>query len=222
MKLHLIALLALAFLLLFSSCLEIREEVDMNADGSGSILFTLDMRESKSNLANYMRSGRVEGRAIPSQSEMEKDLAKIKRALSSVAGISEVDVNSDFNEYVFSIGMNFDQVSTLNKAINTAAQAMNKTPFEVVQLDNFDLTPRSFRRYFDYPIYWIDYNELSLMQQYLLESARITGVYRFQRPIKACTNAKAQISPTKRAVLLQSSLSDLVQGNTSLVNSIIF
>jgi hypothetical protein len=222
MKKSLLFFLSFASLLLFTSCLEIREEVDLNVDGSGRILFTIDMRESKSNLSNYLRSGKVDGYAIPSQADIEKDLAKMKRSLSSVAGISEVDVQSDFQEFVFKIGMDFDKVSTLNLAINTAAQAMNKSPFPVIKLDNFDFTERSFRRYFDYPIYWIDFNELSLMQQYLLESAKITGVYRFQRPVKACTNAKAQISPTKRAVLLQSSLSDLVKGNTSLVNSVIF
>ena len=116
----------------------------------------------------------------------------------------------------------FDNVQNLNNAINNVAQSMNRTPFEVVKLDNFDYSNRSFRRYFNYPVSLIDFENLPMSQQYVLESARMVSMYRFDRPIRTFTNESAEVSPDKKMIRLENSLGGIIKGSSTPANNIIF
>jgi hypothetical protein len=208
--------------MLFTGCFEILEEVDLKNDGSGTVKLTINMSESKTNLANFLNAGEVQGIKLPSRKEIERDIARVKQALIESAGISDVNTSTDFEEFVFVFSANFDEVEHLNQAINQVADALNRTPFETIELDNFDLTDKSFRRYFNYPVSLIDYESLPSMHRYVLETARLVNIYRFDRPVRTCTNEKAQISPSRQAVKMECSVGEVLSGSRTIANSVIF
>ena len=90
----------------------------MNDDGSGTVILTLDLSQSKENLSNYLKAGEVNGQEIPTQAEMEMEILKLKNVISTVPGISNVKAEKDFKEFVFKIHSDFKDVKTLNTAIN--------------------------------------------------------------------------------------------------------
>jgi hypothetical protein len=218
----LLSLFVSSLLLLNTGCFEILEEVDMNSDGSGTVTLTVDLSESKANISNYMEMNEVQGVAVPSKKEIEQEVARIKKALASSPGISEVRANSDFENFVFSVSGNFDKVNHLNNAVNNVIAAVNRFPFSTMDLDNFDYTDSSFRRYFNYPVSMVDYQGLPTMYQYMLESARMVSMYRFQRPIRTCTNEKAVVSGDKRTIRLQHTLGEIIRGTGTIENSVLF
>ncbi|MCB0677201.1 MAG: hypothetical protein KDC30_10965, partial [Saprospiraceae bacterium] len=116
----------------------------------------------------------------------------------------------------------FTNVKDLNNAINFVADAINRTPFETIKLDNYDYTTKAFRRYFNYPVTLLDYDQLPTMQRYMLETARIVSVYRFQKPIRTYTNEQAQVSASKKAIKLEQSVGALIKGDATIANSVIF
>ena len=215
-------LLLACIALLGTGCFEILEEVDLNDDGSGRVKITANLSESSTNLSNYMKMGEVDGFKVPSKSKIEQDLAKLQKALAAAEGISNVQSSSNFEDFIFEVSADFEDVQLLNKAINSVADAMNPTPFEIVKLDNFDYTTRVFRRYFNYPVSLIEFDQLTTMQRYMLESSRIVSIYRFERPIRTFTNDAAQVSPNKRAIKMEQTISSILKGDQTIANSVIF
>lgn len=214
-------LLLLVCMILLAGCFEIREEVDLNADGSGRAAYSLNLSESKANVANYMRLGAYKGREVPTREDIQAELAAIKKTLTACKGITHVRTYSDFERFVFSVSVNFDKVEHLNAAVNTLAamQAGNREP---QPHRNFDHTTSAFRRFFDYPLDLVDYGELTTMERYMLETARMVSVYRFEQPIRKYSNQAAQIAPNKRAIKLEVALGPLLNGSGTLANSISF
>lgn len=217
-----ILLSVLVFPLLFAGCFEIREEVDLNADGTGRFTYTLNLSESKANLANYMRLGTFNDRKVPTRQEIEEEIASVKKTLAACKGITEVRSYSNFEDFIFSFSARFDNVQNLNAALNKITATMEQVPGGGSQLRNFTYTAGAFRRYFEYPIGDVDYSQLTSMQRYMLEEARMVSVYRFQQPIREYSNPNAQMAPNRRAIKLEVPLGSAIKGGGTLANSILF
>lgn len=213
------------FLITFTSCFEVREEVKMNADGSGSVNLTIDLSQSKNNLTNYMKAGEVNGQKIPSQMEIEMELLKLKNVVSAIPGISNVGVEKDFKEFVFNLTGDFKDIKTLNNAVNTAVATMNKMPFPVKKFKHFNYTDGKFSRLFEYTddrMTEAEFDGLPSIPKLLMESAKVISIYRFETPVKKVTNKKAKLSPSKKAVMLEGNIAEFAKGEASLANDISF
>lgn len=205
----------------FTGCFEILEEVNMASDGSGDLKVTINLSQSKTTLENYLKMGEFQGHSIPTIQEIKGEIAKVQNTLRSVAGLSAVEVKSNFTDYIFEIKGHFSNVQVLNVAINEVAKSMNRTPFHTLELDNFDYTGKSFRRYFNYPLTVVEFDEIPSMYQYVLDTGKLTSIYRFDRDIRACTNGDALISPSKHSVKLETSIGQMIRGERTIANSVI-
>lgn len=219
-------LLSLSLVLFFSSCFEITEEVNMKSNGSGDMLLTVNMSQSKSNLKNYMQMEEVQGVKVPSQSEIEKEITNVKKVLGKIKGLSNIKINSDFNEFIFTVSSDFDNVKTLNTAINKVASELNKTPFPIIKKNNFDYSTGKFTRYFKYlkdlNLSQEEYDNLNFTARFIMESAKYISVYRFDQPVKRVSNSKAQLAPSKKAVKLESNFAEILTGKKSIENIITY
>jgi hypothetical protein len=220
------ALLLVTSVLFFSGCFEITEEINMKSNGSGDMLLTINMSQSKTNLQNYMKMEEVQGIRVPKQSEVEEEIRNVKKALDNISGLSNVKINSDFNEFIFTVSGNFDNVKTLNVAINKVAGVLNHTPFPIIKKDNFDYSAGKFTRYFDYlknlSFTEKEYNELGFTEKFIMESAKYTSIYRFDKPVKKVSNAKAEVAPSKKAVKLESNFAEILTGKKAIENVITY
>ncbi|MBK7407726.1 MAG: hypothetical protein IPL49_09495 [Saprospirales bacterium] len=210
------------YLVLLTGCFELREEVDLRADGSGRFTFTLNMSESKSNLATYMRLGTFNGKEVPTREDIAEEVAFLKKTLAACKGISEVRTFSNFEDFIFSIGGQFDNVQNLNAAMDRISAAMNRDSEPAGQFRSFGYSPNVFRRYFDYPVELMDYSELTTLQRYMLEQARVVSIYRFQQSIRDFSNPEAEIAPNRRAIKLEVTVGSLMKGGGTMANSIAF
>lgn len=198
----------------------------MNDNGSGDVTLTVNLSESKDNLKAYWKMDQVQGVEVPKKDEIEEEIAKVKKALSAVKGISNVKSTADYDEFIFTISSSFDNVKTLNKGINTVVAELNRTPLPTIKKDNFDFAPGKFTRLFSYAsdLKFNDeeYNNLNMSARFVMETARVVSVYRFNKPVKSFTNKKAQLSPSKKAIKFESNIADLIKGQASIENEIIF
>lgn len=207
----------------FTSCLEITEEVSMNADGSGSAVMTVNLSESKDNIKNYMSQEEYQGMKIPKVDEIKEMIAEVETVMRGVSGLSNVESKSNFEDFIFSFSGNFSDLNVLNTAVNTLAKELSKkspmTQTPVIK-DNFSYTKGNFKRHFDYPIDTEMYGKLGFMQQFLLENSRLVGIYRFPTAVKSQSNTNAKLSSSKKSVMLKTNLAQIAKGETSLENTI--
>lgn len=210
--------------LMFTSCFEIKEEVNMFKDGSGEVIMTVDLSESKDNLKSYMQMEEFQGQRIPKPSEIDEYIERISNVLKRVEGLSNVQSTSDYEDFVFAFSGDFTDVDVLNKAVNTLSDEMSKSVSEAHRLkkDNFRQTKNQFQRLFDYPIDYSLYEKLGSMQQFVMESAHITSIYRFPQAVKSVSNGNAKLSSNRKAVMFRSTVAEIAKGNTKLANTISF
>ncbi|MEM1321181.1 MAG: hypothetical protein AAGG75_13080 [Bacteroidota bacterium] len=208
--------------LLFTGCFEIVEDIKMNDNGSGLAKVTVNMSESKDDLANYMSMEKMNGVKIPSQEEIERNLERLRKAFAEQPGISDVKIRSDFENFIFNFDCNFSNLTSFNKAINKVISKMDRSLGAPPALVHFSQSGGQFKRHFDYPMPFKKYEDMTFMERFLLESARFVSIYRFDRPIGKHTNDAAQLSGSKKSIKLESKLADLVKGTITLRNDISF
>ncbi len=216
----LFCLLSLSFLL--TGCFEIFEEVEMNNDGSGKVVLTINGSQSKENLKNYMQQDEFQGKKIPKKADIDREIAQVKEVLKSVKGISNVQTSTDYEDFILKISGDFTDVKALNNAINTVASSLNRSPYEIIKKDNFAYAKNKFARIFDYPIDKTVYDRLDFGTRFVLETAQLNSIYRFNKKVKNISNKKAKISPSGKSVMLKSNLSGFVKGEVGLANEVSF
>lgn len=205
-----------------TGCFEVREEVNMKADGSGEAVFQLDLSQSKENVKQYLTMETVEGYKVPKKATVEQWLADAKATMGAVPGITQVIVKSDWSNYVFRVSCSFAKIESLNNAMKALAKKVEKMPAELAAQPNFSYNNSQFQRLFSNPGRQKEFLALPSMQRYVLESAKMTSIYRFDRSIRQVSNKKAQLSPSGKSVMLQLPLAEVIKGAASLANTVVF
>ncbi len=113
----------LAFVALFlTSCFDLKEEVTINKDGSGSFIQTIDLGN------NPMMQMALNMESDSSQNEekrmnkMDSTLAQTKEKLSKVKGISNIKTASSTEGLKYTVMYDFANVDALNAALNAAKE----------------------------------------------------------------------------------------------------
>lgn len=211
----------LVFLTL-TSCFEVREEVNLKADGTGEVTVVANLSESKGKLHQYMKMEKVEGYRVPKPAEVDAALVQLKALLNATKGVTFVHVKSDWSNFIFSVNARFDNLEALNAAVRTISQNFKQYGIPPIEQDNFKLRDKQFQRLFNYSTQRAEFEALPSMQRFMLESARMIAIYRFEQPIKGFSNKKAAVSPSGKAIMLQVPLAELAKGTSTLANEVKF
>lgn len=215
----------LVLLVSLTGCFDVVEEIKMNKDGSGKLKLTIDLSQSKTNLTSYMENGEINGVEIPTKEELKRDIKKLKKTLSKIKGISKVSTKSDFKEFVFEVKGDFTNVKALNKAINASIKTFNQTPFPLPKWKHFSFADGKFSRLFNYTDERFTQDEFEGFNgvvRYLMESAKVVSIYRFESPVTNITNTNANLSSSKKAVKLEGNIAEFATGKVTLENHISF
>lgn len=204
----------------FTSCFEIVEEVKMKTDGSGKMIVTLNMSESKEDLKGYMDSGEIGEMTLPDQKELTSYLSKIENTIESVNGMSNAIAKADFNEFIFTFAADFTNVKAMNLSVNKLTKELSRG---MIAIDNkYEYTNGRFKRSFGTMLSEADYEKLPMMQRFVLESARMVSIYTFSKSVKKMSNETAELSDGNKVVKFKSTLGDIAKGTKSVQNTISF
>ncbi len=220
MKKRLFQTTSLLLSLLLAGCFEVREEVNLKADGSGELSFVIDLSRSKGKMKQYMRMQRVESYRVPSEYEVETLLRTLKAGLQETEGITYVQTKSDWSNFIFTIDARFLRVDALNQALVKMGSHLQHVDMPPILETNFSYNTGSFKRFFDYLADPADLTKLSAAQRHLLEASSAISIYRFEKKVKEMTHEKAIVSPSGKAVMLKVSLFDLLNGTGTMANAI--
>jgi hypothetical protein len=184
------------------------------------MLVTVDMSESKEDLKGYMDSGEVGEFNLPSQKQMNNYLTRVEQVIESVNGMSNAGAKGDFNEFIFTFTADFTNVEAMNKAVNKLTKELSRGMLSIE--NKYEYANGKFLRSFGQIINPSDYEKLPIMQRFILESARMVSIYRFNQPVKKISNQNAELSPSKKEVKFTSTLSDIAKGTKNVANTISF
>ncbi len=211
--------LYIALLLILSSCFEIVEDITFKNDGSGNLKVICNLSQSKSELNTLIRMDSSSGYRIPSKLEIDEHLDLTLKVLKSTEGLSNVTLKRDYTNWIFEIQAEFKSVKYLEEGLKKINDEFvgDRSYFQADALvydgkslvRDVKVPDEETRKYLNKPT-----------EKRILSLAKYTTIYHFERPIVSCTNKNAKISPSRKAIMLQSNLINLINGEESIKNLI--
>lgn len=218
MKIRLI--LWIPCLLLFASCFQLIEDVTVKQDGSGTAVFTANLSQSRSKLASVMLLDSINGYKVPSKTDIRNHLAEISVELKKISGISDVSHTVDFDKFIATIRFSFNNVENLNTIANKLFTEMKITPSNQSSYA-YNTANRTFNRTYVYePEAKAEFDKLKDADKEVFNSATYTSIYRFDQSVVSQSNASAKLAASKKAVMMQTPILDLISGKKDITNQI--
>jgi len=215
----LLVFLILPLLMFFSSCFQVIEEVNMKNDGSGDILITINLSQSKTKVASLMLLDSINGYKVPSKKDIQAKMNEAVSYLKSKDGISNIKQSIDFNTYIATLSFSFKNVSNLNNISNHILKNQNIKSSAASY--TYSKATNTFVRNYQYVgKAKSEYNKLKEQDRAIFKTATYTSIYRFEQSINKQNNPLATISKTKKAILLKCSILDLINNKVNISNQI--
>lgn len=204
-----ILIISICFLL--TSCFEITERIKHHNDQSGEYTLTVDFSSSWFKTKSAIFLEEIDGVKIPNEQEIAKKLADFKLNASKIEGISNISTKTNFNDYIFTLKLEYKNLKALNAVMNSLNEQKNKIHFNNENND-------SFERYAAYPIPQKIANDPKKKSD--LQAAQIIAIYTFDAPIKSFTNTRSKLSKNKQSVFLKHSIYNVLQSPNLMNNKI--
>lgn len=208
----------LCFTFLFQSCFEVIEEVKMKDDGSGHFNFVINFSQSKTKINSVLKMQKINGYTIPSKEEIKKEANKLEELAQNTTGISNIKTNIDLTNYIFVVDLDFQKITYLNAVFLKLKKSKKIDPS--ITTDYFTYSEKKFIRSQKVPIKAL-YDKLEKADKEVFETAKYTSVYKFDSTIKSFSNKKATSSKSRKAIKLNSSIINVINGNEKIENTII-
>ena len=204
-----------------SSCFDIIDEITVKNDGSGEFKLTVNMSKSKSKIASIMLLETFRDYKVPSEEEVEVFINDLVVFLNESEGITGVMKTVDFEEFIFTLKFNFDSVQSINKAIENLTVRIAGKPESFSLRYDYDRTTKQFiRLYTPNKVDQQNYDKFEEEDKSMFNTAFYISICRFEQNITSCTNKKAKISKSGKAVMLRTPATDIMEGNSNLTYTI--
>ena len=205
---------------MFSSCIEILDDISFNFDGSGTFKYTVNLSSSQVKLNSILALDSLDGKKVPSLSEIQEKIDAFGMKLSQAEGISNVRIDTNYTQFIFKVQCDFSNVFNLQRGIENAIQSIT------TELENDNLS-------YD----WISYDGRVMIRKVpnfdlwsvpkiktedteLLKKGNYTSITRFENLVNSFDNTDAKLSKNEHAVMLRKSAFEVFNNHTAMDNII--
>ncbi|WP_341900235.1 MULTISPECIES: hypothetical protein [Fluviicola] len=216
MRIFLIGFLVLTL----SSCVDLFDDITIHMDGTGKYRYTINMSASKVKINSILALDSVDGRRIPKLPEIKEKIEYYRNKLEEKQGISNVKVESNYNDFIFTISCDFENVVALQNGIREIVKEESKDKNDPA-LDESWLSWDGKTLTRIVPSFQSVIHKMKAEDQENLKKGKYIAVSRFDKPIVKCDNTQARISPSKMAALIESNTYSVATNPSILRNTII-
>ena len=217
MKKHLSIIL---LCLITSSCLEILDDISFNIDGSGTFKYTVNLSSSQVKLNSILALDSIDGKKVPSINEIQEKIEVFTELLSAQEGISNVYIDTNYQQFIFKIQCDFSNVIDLQRGFESSLKET------LTQLENEEIA-------YD----WITWDGQVMVRKVpdldrwslpsiktedseLLKKGYYTSITRFENKVNYFENPAAKLSKNERAVMLRKSAFEVFNDHKVMDNII--
>lgn len=209
-------------IVLFSmtSCIDIFDDLTIHNDGTGTYKYTVNLSASKLKINSILALDSLDGKKVPSIQDIKSEINRIKTTFEEKEGISNVAIESDYENFLFKIQCDFENVEALESAILSIIKTENLVKnLEYLAEGWFKFDANTFTR--SIPSIYIEKSkELNPTEIQLLTEGKYRSITRFDREIEKFENQNGKLNPTKTAIALQTNIYSLINNSKLLENTI--
>jgi len=202
-----------------TSCFEIMEDVTFRKDGSGILKLIINLSQSKNEINTLMKLDSNSGYRIPREKEINAHLDRIVNSIKTTKGLSKIILRRDFTNWVFEIQTEFDNTKSLEegmKGIYGDFSGGRSVSFRNKLVYNGKLMERDMEPFDEDAKKQLN----KPTERKIFARAKYTTIYRFENEVLTYSNKKAKLSPSRKAIMLQSNVLNLINGIESIQNII--
>ena len=215
------AIYILPLLIGLSSCVEIIDDLSMNLDGSGTFKYTVNLSSSKSKINTILNLDSLDGKKVPKLPEIKSKVAEFTSLISKQPGISNVKVETKYDDYIIKFQCNFTDVSALQEALKNVINTLAIDKKGSVEYAYNWISWSSSKLQRSIPeISLQKVSEIKQSELDLLRTGSYTTISRFQKPVEKTDNPNATISTSRMAVMLKANAYSLTKNPKILENTI--
>ena len=212
--------LLISSLFLFTSCIEIFDDLTIHNDGTGTFKYNVNLSSSKLKINSILALDSLNGYKVPTIEHIKTDIVRIKAKFEAKEGISNVTIESNFVDFIFKIKCDFTDVNSLQLAIKDILSEENLFK-NGEDLSHNWISWEGFKLTRDIPeINLKKTKELTPNEIELLTQGKYTSITRFDRAVEKFDNPSAKLSASKMAIMLQTNTYSLLQNAKLLENTI--
>jgi hypothetical protein len=206
---------------LFTSCIEISDDLTLNNDGSGTLRYKINLSASKVKVNSILALDSLDGKPVPSKAQISAKINEFVRILDAQVGISNVLVEENYTDFIFKFSCDFSSVRNLQDGIKLS----------IAQISNEKLTTAADQ-------FWLSWDGNTLVRSipsyitqqiknYKLEDAEqlkegvYTSIARFERPVASFENKLGTLSKNQMAVMVRTNTFELKENQHLLDNTIV-
>lgn len=215
---HLYFLLFLLFSM--TSCIEIFDDLTLHNDGTGTFKYNVNLSASRLKINSILALDSLNGEKIPTVTEIQDEIERIKKLLDVKEGITNVKVENNFDDFIFKFQCDFQSITALEKAIKSIIESEGL-------VKNVENMPEKWFLWEENKFQRIIPNVILKNQRNLnaseiaeLSNGKYTSVTRFDRIINTFDNENAKLSASKTAIMLQTNIYALILDAKLLENTI--
>ncbi|MCH2224077.1 MAG: hypothetical protein MK066_04855 [Crocinitomicaceae bacterium] len=210
----------LACLFGLTGCVEIIDDISINDNGSGTFKYTINLSSSKVKINSYLALDSLNGKKVPSLNEISNRIEKVVQSLQEQEGISNLTFDSNYDQFIFKLKLDFSSVDALQTAIQTVIKnESNKNESEELDGNWLQFKDQQFTRSIP-RIAIAKIKDMSDSEVAALKQGSYMCISRFSTEIASFDNDSAKVSKNKLAIMLRTDPYSLVQNTTLLDNKI--
>ena len=205
---------------LFTSCIEIFDDLTIHNDGTGTFKYNVNLSSSKLKINSILALDSLNGYKVPTIEHIKSEIVRIKAKFEAKEGISNVTIESNFVDFIFKMKCDFTDVNFLQLAIKDIISEENLFK-NGEDLSHNWISWEGFKLIRDIPeINLKKTKELTPNEIELLTQGKYTSITRFDRAVEKFDNPAAKLSASKMAIMLQTNTYSLLQNAKLLENTI--
>jgi hypothetical protein len=206
---------------LFTSCVEIWDDLTLNNDGTGTLRYKINLSESQVKVNSILALDSLDGKPVPSKAQISAKINEFVRILDAQVGISNVLVEENYTDFIFKFSCDFSSIRNLQDGIKLS----------IAQISNEKITTGADQS-------WLSWDGNTLVRSipayvtqqiknYKLEDAELlkqgvyTSIARFERPVASFENKLGTLSKNQMAVMVRTNTFELKENQHLLDNTIV-
>ena len=206
--------------LLFSSCIELIDDLTVHNDGSGTFKYTLNLSASKIKVNSILALDSLDGKKVPSMAEIKAKANSFAANLKTQLGITNVTMSVNDADLIIKLSFDFNSVLNFKNGLEAAVTSIrNSKPGEELNHNWISWDGKILKR--NIPLMSLTISEqLKETDLDLLKTGSYTTICRFDRAIDKVEQSNTKINPTRTAAMLKVNTYDLQKNNSLLDNCI--
>ncbi len=214
-------LLCFLLLAMFSSCIEIWDDLTLNNDGSGTLHYKINLSESKVKVNSILALDSLQGKPVPSIEQISAKIKEFVKILDAQPGISNVLMEENYTNFIFKLSCDFTNVKLLQDGVKRSIEQISKDKLNLQQEENWlswdgTTLKRSIPGYVAAQIKSYKFDDEALLKEGIY-----TSIARFERPVQRFENKLGTLSKNQQAVMVRTNTFSLKENQALLDNIIV-